>query len=89
MARLWLSTGSGRQAGMTSWPWVPVPVDGRPPPSMRIPHRAIQRQIHVFWSCPVAAAVRNSVASALPSDTQIPCSALWLLQAPPGINREV
>ena len=51
--------------------------------------RAMQQQIHVFWSCPVAAAVRNTVSSALPPETQIPCSALWLMQAPHGISKEV
>ena len=53
------------------------------------PHRAMQQQIHVFWSCPIAAAVRRSVSSALPPETQLPCSALWLLQAPPGIHSGV
>ena len=57
-----------------------------PPQSEDQPHRAMQLQIHTFWSCPVAAAVRASVSSALPPETQFPCSALWLLQAPPGLH---
>ena len=71
----------------------PCPCGWQPPPSDEDqPHRAMQRQVRVFWSWdPVAAAVRNSVSSALPPDMQIPCncSVLWLLQAPWGIHSRV
>ena len=71
-------------------PTGPCPCGWHGPPSGEDqPHRAMQQQIHVFWSCPIAAAVRESVSSALPPETQLPCSALWLLQAPSGIHNEV
>jgi hypothetical protein len=49
----------------------------------------MQLQSHVFWSCPVAAAVRASISSALPRARHLPCSALWLLQAPSGVHKGV
>ena len=52
-----------------------------PPSGKDQPHRAMQQQIHVFWSCPGAAAVRKSVSSAMPPETQLPCSVLRLLPA--------
>ena len=71
-------------------PTGPCPCGWQGPPSGEDqPLRAMQQQIHVFWSCPIAAAVRESVSSALPLETQLPCSALWLLQTPSGIHSEV
>ena len=49
----------------------------------------MQLQHHVFWSCPVASAIRATLASALPPLTPLPCSAVWLLRAPPGLQAEV
>jgi len=60
-----------------------------PPPGDEQSHRAMQLQTHTFWSCPVATAVRASIASALPLATELPCSALWLLQAPRGVHSGV
>ena len=44
---------------------------------------ALAYQAHVFWECPVATAVRATLASALPPATPLPCAAVWLLR-PPG-----
>ena len=45
--------------------------------------------IHVVWSCPVAATIRNSLSPALPPAMQISRAELCPLQAPPGIHSEV
>ena len=49
----------------------------------------MQLQHHVFWSCPVASAIRATLVSALPPSTPLPCSAVWLLRAPPGLQDDV
>ena len=56
-----------------------------PPPEDEQPSRAMQLQAHVFWSCPVATAVRATLRSTLSQQpaAPLPCSAVWLLQAPP------
>ena len=41
-------------------------------------------QAHVFWECPIAAAVRATLSSALPPSTPLPCAAVWLLRPPTG-----
>ena len=49
----------------------------------------MQLQHHVFWSCPVASAIRATLVSALPPSATLPCSAVWLLRAPSGVQKEV
>ena len=49
----------------------------------------MQLQHHVFWTCPVASAIRATLVSALPPPATLTCSAVWLMQAPSGVRAEV
>jgi hypothetical protein len=51
--------------------------------------RAMQLQHHVFWSCPVASAIRATLVSALPPSATLPCASVWLIQSPSGVQAEV
>ena len=45
---------------------------------------------HVFWQCPVAAAVRSTIEAALLPRTQVVCrSSIWLCQAPKAVHAGV
>ena len=79
-------------AGMTPRPLVPAPVEGRAPPSDEDqPHRAMQRQIHVFWSCrwqQQQSEMRRRRPCRRRRDSLAQhCG--WLLQTPPRIHNEV
>ena len=60
-----------------------------PPAGDEQASRSMQLQHHVFWSCPVASAIRATLVSALPPSATLPCSSVWLMQAPSGVQAEV
>ena len=50
---------------------------GPPPPSPRL---------HTFWTCPVARAVRQQLAAALPAGVAVRRANIWLLRPPAGVQ---
>lgn len=73
---LWrLSIGAVPGANIRPWR-CSCDLHGAPSPSSRL---------HTFWECPVAQAVRQQLAAALPAGTSVRRANVWLLQPPAGV----
>jgi hypothetical protein len=46
-------------------------------------------QMHAFWSCPIAQAVRRELGSCISPPTVLICKHVWLLLPPNRIHRDV